>query len=126
LALLHQFEAARATAGQSAAPASEAFEVVSVKLLPAGPAGILGPLACRGRLQVDPGRFIAANVTLYRFVALGYAKNCPAFPSTEAELITGGPDWIKSDGFDVQGVIPQGSPNYTQRHLIDGHAPKFS
>jgi uncharacterized protein (TIGR03435 family) len=128
MALLQSAAGPTVAASQNPAPAPEAFEVASVRPnnTPAPPlAAIIGPMPCRGRLQVDPSRFIATNVTLYRLIALGYAKHCPTYPSRETDLISGGAEWIRSDAFDVQGVIPVGSTSYTDRHLIDGHAPKL-
>jgi len=133
LALLQQQSAASlaAIAAQRPLDTGESFEVASVKPVDpatATPPGFaqLPPLPCRGVIQIDPTRFLATRVTLYRLIALGYGRSCPAFPPhTETDHISGGPTWIKSDAFDVQGVIPAGYPSYTQRQLADGNAPKL-
>ena len=41
-------------------------------------------------------------------------------------LVTGGPDWIKNDRFDLQAKTPDGTPDYTMGQLFDGRAPEIS
>jgi uncharacterized protein (TIGR03435 family) len=41
----------------------------------------------------------------------------------DADLLSGGPKWILADRFEVQGVIPAGSPSYTLPQLQSGSAP---
>ena len=73
--------------------------------------------------QVNPGRFVATNVTLYRLITLAYGKHCRL--SQEQELISGGPEWRQSVAFDIQATLPEGSPVYTQQQLNNGEAPKL-
>jgi uncharacterized protein (TIGR03435 family) len=40
-------------------------------------------------------------------------------------LISGGPEWIEFERFDIEGKIPEGSPVYTRQQLINGEAPKL-
>jgi uncharacterized protein (TIGR03435 family) len=70
---------------------------------------------------MNPGRFIATNVTLYRLIAFAYGKNCRL--SNEQKLLTGGPDWRESVAYDIQATLPEGSPTYTMQQLMDGEAP---
>src|SRR5262249_29183029 len=117
-----------AIAAQEPFDAGEGFEVASVKpsdLAQPPLAALIGPIPCRGEITVDATRFIATHTTVYQLIALGYGKSCPSFASTEAAQISGGPAWIKSDAFDVQGIIPAGSPTYGERQLSDGNAPKL-
>ncbi|HET9216113.1 MAG TPA: M56 family metallopeptidase [Terriglobia bacterium] len=85
--------------------------------------GPAGPAPCAGMFQVNPGRFVATNVTLYRLITLAYGKHCRL--SQEQELISGGPDWRQSVAFDIQATLPEGSPVYTQQQLNIGEAPKL-
>jgi uncharacterized protein (TIGR03435 family) len=131
---------------QNAAEERVTFEVASIRpsaprQLPGGrgaaggaPAeGVLPPgldqarsraMACRGTVQVDPGRFVITNTTVYRLIVTAYGlKNCALV--MQLGLISGGPEWVKSDQFDVVAKIPEGSPVYTRQQLIDGDAPRL-
>ena len=66
--------------------------------------------------QVNPGRFVATNVTLYRLITLAYGKHCRL--SQEQELISGGPEWRQSVAFDIQATLPEGSPVYAQQQMV--------
>lgn len=114
-----------------------AFEVVSIRVRPPHPAGgFAGDAGKRGAspsggshpcgssiVQITPGRFVATNITLYRLIALAFGRNCRA--SAEIGLISGGPAWLHSDQFDIQAVIPEGSPAHTVQQLSDGQAPEL-
>ncbi len=96
------------------------FEVASIKPYDPAASGraaelhsIFGDNPCAGGVpSIGPGRFTVANITLYRLVVMAYgARNCRL--STASGLISGGGEWVKSDAFDIQAVIPQGSPSFT-------------
>lgn len=111
---------------QSAGETREAFEVISIR--PSAPlaVGRGGPLpaGCGGPpIQIDPRRFAASKVTLHRLIALAYGKHCRA--SLDIPLISGGPAWVRTDTYDIQAVIPEGSPTYTVQQLNDGEASKL-
>jgi len=111
------------------------FEVTSVK--PGSPGFTGGPRvpdgdgtasfpACAGGLvQVDPQRFSATNTTLYTLITLAYGIRYSCFIVNDSDLLSGGPKWILSDRFDVQGVIPAGSPAYSLQQLQSGGAPEL-
>jgi uncharacterized protein (TIGR03435 family) len=110
----------------------EAFEVASIRPTnsPAGGGGRGGPggapPACGGSPPtIDPGRFVITNATLYRLITMAYGKDCSSVEVSEFELLSGGPEWIRSDKFDIEAVIPKGSPSYTRRQLSIGNAPKL-
>jgi uncharacterized protein (TIGR03435 family) len=58
-------------------------------------------------MQTDPGRFMVSNATLYTLVAYAYGKDCGSSQSTGS--ISGGPEWIRSERFDIQATIPEGA-----------------
>jgi uncharacterized protein (TIGR03435 family) len=100
------------------------FEVASVHLADPSRGGGrgTGPQACGGDIQVEPRRFIANAVTLYRLIAIAYGKDC-IFLEQNGDLLLGGPDWVRSDGFVIQALMPEDSPSYTQPQLHSGSAP---
>lgn len=110
----------------------EVFEVASIrpKNSPAGGGGRGGaggaPPACGGSpATIDPGRFVITNATLYRLITMAYGKDCASAEVSEFELLSGGPEWIRSDKFDIEAVIPKGSSSYTRQQLSIGNAPKL-
>jgi uncharacterized protein (TIGR03435 family) len=100
------------------------FEVASIHLADPSRGGGRGggQLACGGDIQVEPRRFIANAVTLYRLIAIAYGKDC-IFLEQNGDLLQGGPDWARSDGFAIQALMPEGSPEYTRAQLGTGNAP---
>jgi len=112
-----------------------AFEVASVK--PGNPALAVGPRvlngdgatafpACTGGfMQVDPQRFSATSTTLYTLITLAYGIRYSCFIVSDASLLSGGPKWVLSERFDIEGVIPANSPTYTLQQLQAGAAPSL-
>jgi uncharacterized protein (TIGR03435 family) len=93
-------------------PSPEAFEVVSIK--PSGPGGSGsgrggpggGTGGCRGGVpQINPGRIVLNNNSLYTLIAWAYGLDCDN--ATASGLISGGPEWIKSDQWVIQATIPE-------------------
>jgi uncharacterized protein (TIGR03435 family) len=41
------------------------------------------------------------------------------------DRLFGGPEWAKWDGFDIQALIPEGTPAYTSRQFFDRQAPEL-
>ncbi|HEY2382682.1 MAG TPA: TIGR03435 family protein [Terriglobia bacterium] len=101
-----------------------AFEVASIHIADPSRGGGrgAGPQACGGDIQLEPRRFIANAVTLYRLIAIAYGKDC-IFLEQNGDLLQGGPDWVRSDGFVIQALMPEGSPVYIRPQLDTGHAP---
>ncbi len=97
-----------------------AFEVASVKARPPAAAGGRGgppgdEPKCYGSVKVDPGHMLLTNMMLYRIITLAYGKSCYGFE--KMDLLSGGPRWVRSDRFDIDAVIPAGSPGYTERQF---------
>ena len=114
---------------------SPTFEVVSVRPGSGPPAGGLrgggpgargggpsGPTPCGGMAQLNPGRFVATNVSLHRLINLAVGRNCRL--SDEQKLLSGLPDWAQSVAFDIQATLPAGTPGYTTQDLANGEAPQ--
>lgn len=96
---------------------AQAFEVISVKSIPSQPIGGRGS-ACLGRPQIEPARFAVSRTNVYSLIAWAYAQRCS---NSEAhDLITSGPGWVKSDLFEIQAVIPPGTPTYPPGQFTDG------
>lgn len=72
------------------------FDVTSVKPNTSGAQG--------GSSKAEPGRYVGVNVTLRRVMGLAY------LPMQE---FVGGPSWINTDRFDVEGKS-EGTPNREQ------------
>jgi uncharacterized protein (TIGR03435 family) len=70
------------------------------------------------QFQLDPGRFSATRITLHSLIGLAYANVC-----LSPEVFSGGPDWMKSEVYEVQAVIPAGTTPYTAQDLREGRAP---
>jgi uncharacterized protein (TIGR03435 family) len=148
LALLQQQTAvvAAPTPPQNPPEPRVAFEVASIR--PSAPAPVQpggrggGPGGCIARApEVNPGRLAITCFTLDRLIDLAYGmKNCPVSaregprgapgqqpggPTYARSCISGEPEWGKSDRFDLQATIPQGSHAYTRSELQSGDAPQL-
>jgi len=108
----------------------EAFEEASIRPSPPPPAGGRGGPGGRGggspscsgplvplRLEIDPHRFAARSANLRSLVMAAYGKGCL--------LVSGGPDWISSERYDLEAIIPEGSGSYTVAQFRQGDAPKL-
>jgi uncharacterized protein (TIGR03435 family) len=117
-----------ATAPQNRADMPQAFELASVRpsdaAAPGGrgrPVGSHNTGPCtNGASQIDPRRFVAPNNTLYTLITLAYGMGSCL---STVDRVSGGPGWIRSDRFDVEALIPEGSPSYTAQQFHRGEAP---
>jgi len=104
-----------------------AFEVVSLKPVKAVPTGgQRGPTGDKGAglYDVENHRFTAHAVTLYALVKWSYgitAGSCMF--REECAFLTGGPSWVRSDQFDIQALMPDGSPIYNFAQMYNRRAP---
>jgi len=103
----------------------DTFEVASIhpvdlKNLP----GVLATIVpCTGVFELTAGRITITGASVYRLVAAAYGIPCAA--ANTLELISGGPDWMRKEGFSIQATLPQGTPLYTFQQLQNGEAPKI-
>ncbi len=119
----------------AAAAWGQSFEVASVK--PIGPVeagggrSSTGPggmgVGCDGHApQVEGNRF-TVTTTPYALItwAYGYNKTWGCSYVSFANLITGGPAWVRSERFEVQAVIPADAPKYTFDEFMRGDATQL-
>jgi len=104
----------------------DTFEVASIRpvdpqTLPGGGLQTIGP--CRGGFELTSGRITITAATVYRLVAAAYGIYCPA--ASNLGLISGGPDWVQKETFNIQATLPQGTPSYTFQQLQNDDAPKL-
>src|SRR6185503_16541846 len=109
---------------------SDAFEVASVKLL--DPSSEAAKSAKRsdefgsaltgcsggyvGPLQINPGRLTIASFSVVGLIVTAYGLDCP--------LVEGGPAWARSGEFyEINALLPAGTPSYTLWDLGNGRAP---
>ena len=110
----------------------DAFEVASVKLLsPSSEAarnaktfeGFQSALTgcssgSSGTVRIDPGRLSMSATTVTSLVIAAYGKDCT--------LVEGGPAWTRSgEYYEINAVLPAGTPRYTAQDLQNGDAPEL-
>jgi hypothetical protein len=96
----------------------DTFEVASIR-----PAGLQAAVPCSGLFELTSGRITFNAVTVYRLVTLAYGKGC--ITASNLKLISGDPDWMKKETFNIQATLPEGSPFYNFQQLNSGEAPKL-
>jgi uncharacterized protein (TIGR03435 family) len=98
-------------------PSSEAFKMASIgetsqSMLIGCPGGY--PI---GR-QLDPGRLTIAGTTVLSLVMLAYGRDCT--------LVEGGPAWARvGEYYEIQALLPKGTPSETLLALVKGDAPRL-
>src|SRR5262245_48877218 len=96
----------------------DTFEVASIR-----PAGLQAAVPCSGQFEPTSGRITFNAATVYQLISLAYGKAC--ITASNLGLISGGPDWLKKETFNIQATLPEGSPHYTFQQLNSGEAPKL-
>jgi uncharacterized protein (TIGR03435 family) len=114
-----------------------AFEVASIRpsaKVPVRPGARGGggarPDGCaNGLIEVDPRRFVMTGVSLQALVAFAYPEwaqpwgGCSGVASTK--LLSGGADWIRSEQWDIQAVIPEGVSTAITFQYLNRQAPQI-
>ena len=71
-----------------------------------------------GRARLDPGRLTLPGVTVLTLVMVAYGKECT--------LVEGGPAWARSgEYYDIEALLPAGTPRYTRQEVETGNAPRL-
>jgi uncharacterized protein (TIGR03435 family) len=108
---------------------ADKFEVASIRPSPPPPGRGGGggrfeypPALCAsvGSVQITPGRFITRRTNLTGLIAAAYGNRCPL-----GDMLSGGPDWVRMEEFEIQALIPPGSPVYTNSDFLEGKAPQL-
>jgi bla regulator protein BlaR1 len=104
--------------------AGTTFDVASIK--PSDPAAPQrgNPIPCAGVPRLTPQRFQATGVTTYTLIAWAFGQDsCVSL--AQHNLLSGAPGWVRSEKFDIDAVMPEGTPTYTNIQLMDRAAPKL-
>jgi uncharacterized protein (TIGR03435 family) len=108
---------------------AKAFEVASVKLFVQGQSQArpgmfmnFGPPCGFTGLQLEPNR-IAFTAFTYTIISIAYGK--PGSNCRTPDLLTGGPEWVKSDRYDIEATIPAGTATYTLGNFAQREAPEI-
>jgi len=82
---------------------------------------------CDGNAPKFDGSRFVVTTTPYALMswAYGYNKTWGCSWVTFGDLITGGPDWIRSQRFEIQAVVPKGAPVYTFDQFMHGDATEL-
>lgn len=77
-------------------------------------------------IGVEHRRLTATNLNLFSLIIRAHGiRGCRPLGGGDCPLISGGPDWLKRDGFDIQATMPGDSPHYTDVQFVRGHAPQL-
>jgi bla regulator protein BlaR1 len=108
-----------------------AFEVASIRPSSPNPGG--GPPGGKnkqgggGLLQgLDHQRLNLRSTTLGLMVQAFRLKSCGPGGFRGCVMVSGGPNWIQNDSYDLQAKLPDKVPSYTMAQLRDGDAPEIS
>ena len=70
------------------------------------------------RARIDPGRLTIPAITVSALVITAYGQDCT--------LVEGGPAWARSgEYYEIQALLPAGTPSYTMQDLMKGNAPRL-
>jgi len=112
------------------AQSSQTFEVASVKLLDpnsfAGGPGGRGAAKGKGggpSNELGNGRFADSGV-VYNWILKAFGlPNCLAVVGgQECPYLTGGPNWIKNDIYELRATLPEGTASYKFEDYLGGSA----
>lgn len=118
------FSLALIAAAQNQTPA---FDVVSVKPLGTFPGyATLGSGCDGGFPKVEHNRF-TVSTTPFALITWAYGFNKEGGCSfvSLGDFLSGGPDWIRSERFEIQALLPDGFAEYTAQQFLNGDAPQL-
>jgi bla regulator protein blaR1 len=123
------FSAGTLVRAQDAAKGRVEFEVASIR--PANSDGGGGFKSKDGGggvvpFEIEHRTFTSRNMTLYALIIQAYSlRGCRPLGAGDCARISGGPDWIKKDRFDIRAKMPDDSPDYTTIQFANGQAPRL-
>jgi uncharacterized protein (TIGR03435 family) len=106
-------------------PPREAFDVISIRKNTAVATGGRGqggagtgtrndPCTSGMDPRIDPVLFDTTNTTVIQLIAWAYGMDC--IPFRGLDLVSSVPDWLKTDGYNVRAIRPEGPNDYTTRN----------
>lgn len=105
------------------------FEVASVRVIAADDSDGLKTPSGRGGargIEVEHRRVNLRGLNLFALIVFGYGiKGCRPFGEENCILLSGGPEWLRKDAFDVVAKMPDDAPDYTSVQLMNGRAPQL-
>jgi uncharacterized protein (TIGR03435 family) len=105
------------------------FEVASIRPLGEASAEVLARFGggCDGNAPRVARRRFTSTTTLYALTtwAYGFNKNGGCSFVAYGNFLTGGPSWVKTERFEVQALMPEGSTEYTFGQFMEGQAPQL-
>jgi uncharacterized protein (TIGR03435 family) len=107
----------------------DAFEVTSVKPMGDAPAEALAAFGsgCDGSFpRVENNRFVVTTTPFALITwAYGYNDRGGCSFTSNGNLFTGGPPWVRNERFEIQAVLPAGAPAYTLNQFLNGQTPRL-
>jgi len=102
---------------KSVSPSSEAFKMAGIgETMQSTWTGCAGGYVYTTRLE--PGRLTIPGLSVLSLVMLAYGRDC--------SLVDGGPAWARSgEYYEIQALLPQGTPRETIGALRKGEAPRL-
>jgi len=111
----------------SSAQAPELFDVVSVKEMGPASGEALARFGsgCDGSFPRLENRRFTVTTTAYALItwAYGFNRNGGCGFVTNGNFIVGGPAWIRTERFEVQGLVPESAPVPAIGAFLNGEAP---
>jgi bla regulator protein BlaR1 len=103
-----------------------AFEVASVKPVGEGDGGMKSAGNGRGPSEGLEHRRLNVRLNLYALIVNAYAlRSCPPFGhESGCNLLSGGPDWLRKEQFEIVAKVPDNAPDYTSTQFVNLHAPQ--
>jgi bla regulator protein BlaR1 len=105
----------------------QTFEVASVKPAGTGDGGMKSEdgKGSGSRFGLEHRR-LDVRLNLYGLIVNAYSlRGCrPIGENGGCNLLSGGPDWLRKDQFEIVAKVPDNAPDYTSTQFVNLHAPQ--